>query len=313
MAVKNKSNELYIHRIFDAPVKTVWNAWTDPKQIVHWYGPRGFTIKSHAMDIRTGGSWSYTMFGPDGTEYENKTVYLEVEKYKRMVYDHGGNDDRSALFRVTVDFKEIGGKTEMEMFMAFATAEAARTTAAFIKPMGGESTWDRLAEYVTGDEKFFMNRTFDAPIETMYDMWTNPDHIAKWLPPTGLRMKYINADIRPGGEATYEMSGDGIKMYGACRYLELNRPDKIVYTQIFTDEHGKISRHPHAPTWPETMLTTVTLTAESSGTTRVTVQWEIDGAATDIERDTFQKAKIGMAQGWRGSFEKLEAYIARRG
>ncbi len=53
-----------------------------------------------------------------------------------------------------------------------------------------------------------------------------------------------------------------VKMYGRAEYLEIKRPDRIVYTQQFCDEQENLSRHPLAPTWPATMLTTVQLTAE---------------------------------------------------
>ena len=88
----------------DAPVKAVWDAWTDLKQVAQWWGPRGFTLTTHSKDLRPGGHWSYTMHGPDGTDYPNRTHYFEVEKYSRLVYDHGASEDRPPLFRVTVNF-----------------------------------------------------------------------------------------------------------------------------------------------------------------------------------------------------------------
>jgi uncharacterized protein YndB with AHSA1/START domain len=124
MAEKNKSNELKINRLYNAPVKVVWDAWTDPKQVAQWWGPRGFTLTTHSKDIRTGGHWNYTMHGPDGTDYPNLTRYLEVEKYSKLVYDHGGSEDRPPLFRVTVRFSETKGQTKMEMTMSLATPEA---------------------------------------------------------------------------------------------------------------------------------------------------------------------------------------------
>src|SRR3954471_4927830 len=149
MGAKNKpSNEIRITRVYDAPVKTVWDAWTDPKQAAQWWEPRGFTLTTHSKDLKVGGSWHYTMHGPDGMDYPNKTKYLEVEKYSKLVYDHGGNDDRPPLFRVTVLFSETDGKTMMEMSMRLATPEAAEETRKFIKKAGGDSTWDRLAEYL---------------------------------------------------------------------------------------------------------------------------------------------------------------------
>jgi uncharacterized protein YndB with AHSA1/START domain len=58
------------------------------------------------------------------------------------------------------------------------------------------------------------------------------------------------------------------------------------------------------------MKTTVSLESEGSDKTRVTIKWEVVGEATPIERETFNKSKIGMSQGWSGSFDKLEEYLA---
>jgi uncharacterized protein YndB with AHSA1/START domain len=313
MKAKNKSNEIRIIRIFDAPVQAVWDAWTDPRQVAQWWGPRGFTLTTHSKDLRPEGSWNYTMHGPDGVDYPNKTLYLEVENYSKLVYDHGGNDDRPPLFRVTVLFSEVKGKTKMEMSMTLPTPEAAEETRKFIKAAGGNSTWDRLAEYLekesSGKENFVINRTFDAPIELMFEMWTNPKHFSQWLAPTGFQMQFIKSDIRPGGNTLYFMTDGSVKFYGRAEYLKIEKPGHIVYTQQFCDENGKVSRHPMAPTWPETMLTTVALTAEESDRTRVTVTWEAHGATTREELETFIQAKGGMTQGWTGSFDKLDAYL----
>lgn len=315
MAAKNKSNELRLTRVYDAPVQVVWDAWTDPAQVAQWWGPRGFTLTTHSKDLRPGGSWDYTMHGPDGVDYQNKTRYLEVETLSKLVYDHGGNDDRPPLFRVTVLFAEIDGKTRMELCMTLPTPEAADEARKFIKQAGGDSTWDRLAEYLekeaSGKEKFVINRAFDAPLELMFEMWTNPKHFSQWLPPTGLDMQFIKADIRPGGSTFYFMAGEGgFKLFGRAEYLKIRKPDCIVYTQQFCDENEKISRHPMAPVWPETMLTTVELAEEGADRTRVTVTWEPYGGTTPEELDAFIKLKGSMTQGWTGSFDKLEAHLS---
>ncbi len=298
---KDKSSEIRITRVYDAPVKAVWEAWTDPAQVAQWWGPRGFTLTTHSKDLRAGGNWTYTMHGPDGVDYPNTTHYLEVEKYSKLVYDHGANDDQPALFRVTVLFSESKGKTKMEMSMALPTPEAAEETRKFIKKAGGDATWDRLAEYLakesSGKEKFVITRSFAAPLEVMFEMWTDPKHFSRWLPPTGFQMEFIRSDIRPGGSSFYFMTGSGnSKMYGRAEYLSIEKPDRLVYTQQFCDENEKLARHPMAATWPETMLTTVT--------------WEPYGLTTSEELDTFIKAKGGMTQGWTGSFDKLEATLA---
>lgn len=257
------------------------------------------------------------MHGPDGVDYPNKTVYHEVEKYSKLVYDHGGYDDRPPLFKVTVTFNEVKGKTKMEMTMGFATPEICEEMTKFIKKAGGNGTWDRLGEFLAKEieskDKFIINRSFDAPINVMYEMWTNPEHFAKWLPPTGATMELIKADVHPGGHIFYCMlAGPTLKMYGRVDYLEFAKPNHIKYTQQFTDEKGNLSRHPMAPTWPESMLTIVTLTEEGPDQTRVTVTWEPAGKVTKEELETFLKERGGMTEGWTGSFDKLEAYLEER-
>ncbi len=310
------SNEITLTRVYDAPVKLVWEAWTDPDQVAQWWGPRGFTITTHSKDLRPGGTWVYTMHGPDGVDYPNITKYFEVEPYTRLVYDHGATPDTPALFRVTVLFTDIGGKTKMDMTMTLPDAEAARKTRELIKQAGGNTTWDRLAEYLAKEtsakDLFVINRSFAASRATMFDMWTSPEHFSQWLPPTGLTMEFVKVDIRPGGTAFFRMTnGNSVTMYGRLQYLAIDRPDRIVYTQQFCDEHENISRHPLAPVWPETMLTTVTLAEEGPEQTRVTVRWEPHGNVTPQELEAFLVERAGMTQGWTGSFDKLDAYLER--
>lgn len=316
MATNSKPNEIQITRVYDAPVKAVWDAWTNPEQVAQWWGPRGFTLTTHSKDLRPGGQWAYTMHGPDGTDYPNKTVYHEVEECSKLVYDHGGNDDRPPLFRVTVLFSETAGKTRMVMTMALATAEEAARTREFIKKANGNSTWDRLAEHLakaSGKEQFVINRSFDAPIDVMFEMWTNPEHIAQWLPPTGFTMEFLQSKTEAEGKTFYYMTNSkGVEMYGRKQMLEMQAPDRLVYTQQFCDKDENISRHPLAPTWPETMLTTVQLTEEGPDRTRVTVTWETYGDVTKEELEVFIQSRAGMTMGWTGSFDKLDAYLAAR-
>ena len=315
MPERSNANEIRITRIYDASVETVWDAWIDPDQVVQWWGPRGFTTTTYSKDVRPGGSWVYNMRGPDGTDYPNRADYLEVEKYTKLVYDHGAGDDRPPLFRVTVLFSDLKGKTKMEMSMTLPTPEAAEETRIFVKKVGGYSTWDRLSEYLekegSGKEKFVITRSFNAPQDLMFDVWTDPKHLTQWLPPSGFEMQLIRSDIKPRGSIFYLMTGNNLKMYGRAEYLKIEKPRHLVYIQQFCDENEKVSRHPMAPTWPETMLTTVELAAEGPEQTRVTVTWEPYGSTSPEEHETFIKSKGGMTQGWTGSFDKLESYLGK--
>lgn len=185
MKPKNNSNELVLTRVFDAPVELVWEAWTDPKKVAKWWGPRGFSITTKSKDLRPGGKWIYTMHGPDGVDYPNVTTYFIVEPLKRLEYDHGANENQKALFRVNVLFSENKGKTTMVMTMTFETPQIAKDMSKFIKEAGGNSTWDRLGEYLEEEchqkKVFFLNRVFEAPINKVFEMFTHSTHTDDWM------------------------------------------------------------------------------------------------------------------------------------
>ncbi len=316
MSEKAESNEIHLIRTYEAPLEAVWDAWVDPLQASEWWGPRGFTLTTHSKDFKVGGTWHYTMHGPDKADYINKTRYLEIEPHKKMTYDHGGNDERKPLFRVNVNFCEKDSKTSMAMRMTFPTSEEAKRSRGFIKKAGGDATWDRLAEYLEkrrfAKEVFVINRSFEAPKDVLFDFWVHPQQLAQWLAPTGFKMECAHVDVRPGGKIAYKMSNAGMAMYGQATYRTIKRPSLLVYTQQFCDEKGNVSRHPKTPLWPETMLTTVSFTSENEGRTRVTVVWEAHGPTTREEMDVFIQSRAGMTLGWTGSFDKLEALLPER-
>ncbi len=315
MTTTTSANDISITRVYDAPVALVWDAWTDIQQVAQWWGPRGFTITTHSKDLRPGGSWVYTMHGPDGTDWPNFTRYHEVEPRALLVYDHGASaEDSAPMFRVTARFRDLGGKTELEMSMSFPSAEAMAQARGIIKSAGGNSTWDRLAEYLeketTSQEIFIINRSFDAPIATVFDMWTTPAHLAAWLPPTGFTMSFQQADIRTGGTAAFSMTNGDFTMYARHTYQRVERPDHLDYTQSFTDEHGAVVRQPGAATWPLTTLIRVLFVEEGPSQTRVTVRFDIDGTTTPEEVATFVAERAGMTRGWNGSFDALDTLLA---
>lgn len=282
-----KPNEIQLTRVYDAPVKLVWEAWTDPKQVEKWWGPRGFTLTTKSKNLRPGGKWIYTMHGPDGTDYPNITTYHEVIKYEKLVYDHGGNDERDKLFTVTVTFREEKGKTTLSMTSTLPTPEEAKAMKQFIKNANGNSTWDRLGEYLeketSGRDLFLINRSFETDIKTVFEMWVNPDLYVRWMGPAGAAMAFIRADVKVGGSSQWSMTtADGQTKYG-----KLN-------------------------TYPDTLLTTVTFVEEGANETRVTVRWDVFGEATEAERQAFRDMKPVMTVGWSESFDKLESLLEFR-
>ena len=116
--------EIVTSRDFDAPPDLVFQAWTDPKHVGNWWGPHGFTTTTHEFDLRPGGVWRFVMHGPDGRDYKNKIVFVEIVKPSRLVYRHAGEDDTADIrFHTTVNFDEYDGKTRLTMRAVFETPE----------------------------------------------------------------------------------------------------------------------------------------------------------------------------------------------
>lgn len=315
MKPKNNSSDLTLTRVYDAPVSVVWDAWTDPKKASKWWGPRGFSITTKSKDLRPGGQWVYAMHGPDGVDYPNITTYFVVEPHKRLEYDHGANENQKALFRVNVLFSEMNGKTTMKMTMTFESPERAKEMSKFIKMASGNSTWDRLGEYLEEEcqhkQVFFLNRVFEAPIKKVFEMFTEPTHIEKWQPPTGFYMKIHRGEVAIGQSVFYEMGNNEMKFFGRSTYQKIQKPELISFFQEFCNEAGENVKHPGAPVWPSRWLTTVMFTAEEENLTRLTLRSEIIDECTSEELAAFVKERGGMTQGWNGSLDRLEEWLEK--
>jgi len=149
-ATKKEKPDLVITRVFDAPRELVFKAWTDPKHLAQWFGPRGFSNPVCELDPRPGGAILIHMRGPDGRTHPMAGVYREVVPPERLVYTGRVPDQGTPLFEVltTVSFVEQGGKTKltMEAKVLKSTPEAAPMLAGMQE--GWKQTLDRLAEYV---------------------------------------------------------------------------------------------------------------------------------------------------------------------
>jgi uncharacterized protein YndB with AHSA1/START domain len=107
-----------IVRTFDAPRALVWKAWTDPKMMAEWFGPRQFTSSVPEYDVRAGGKLRIVMHGPDGNDYPMKGVFHEVTPPEKLVFSNIAIDnDGNHLLEgeTTVTLTEQGSKTTMRV------------------------------------------------------------------------------------------------------------------------------------------------------------------------------------------------------
>lgn len=136
---ESTDREIVTTRVFNTPRELVFKAWTDPKHLAQWWGPRGFTNTFHEFDLRPGGLWRFVMHGPDGTDYQNKSLFVEVVKPERIAFDHVSGPQ----FQVTATFAEQAGKTRLTFRMLFKSAAECDKVKVFAVE-GNEQNFDRL-------------------------------------------------------------------------------------------------------------------------------------------------------------------------
>ena len=148
IVLEGADNEIIITRMVNAPRELVWEVWTTPEHAAKWWGPNGFTTTTKEMDVREGGTWIYTMHGPDGTDYPNEVKYLEVVKPERIVHSHG--DGQREWFKGSVVFETEGDKTRVTIRHEFPSPEARNEVALKYGAIeGGQQHLARLDKFLT--------------------------------------------------------------------------------------------------------------------------------------------------------------------
>ncbi len=142
--------QIVLLRMLEFPRERVFEMWTSEEHLAHWWGPNGFTITTDEFDMRPGGTWRFTMHGPDGVDYSNVIVYGEIEPPALLSYEHAGQpDDDDPRFHVTVTFDDFAGMTILTSRMVFATADARDLVVEKYGAIeGGSQTFDRLGAYL---------------------------------------------------------------------------------------------------------------------------------------------------------------------
>jgi uncharacterized protein YndB with AHSA1/START domain len=163
----------------------------------------------------------------------------------------------------------------------------------------------------TGGGDFVISRVFDAPRDLVWKAFTDPERMKEWWGPKGFTVITSKMDLRPGGSYLYGMTApSGAPMWGKFVYREITPPERMVLINSFSDEAGGVTRHPMAPTWPLEMLSTFTFEEQPGGKTKFTVRWAAYNATAE-EQKTFDTSHDSMRQGWGGTMDQLDAYLAK--
>jgi uncharacterized protein YndB with AHSA1/START domain len=150
--------EIVITRVFDAPRKLVWKAWTDPQHLMRWWGPKDFTSPVCKVDLRVGGKYLYCMRSKEGQEFWSTGTYKEIVPLERIVCTDSFSDEKGNVvpashyglpgedwpleLTVTIKFEVLGGKTKMTLtHVGIPSGQMKEMTGA-----GWNESFDKLAE-----------------------------------------------------------------------------------------------------------------------------------------------------------------------
>jgi uncharacterized protein YndB with AHSA1/START domain len=114
-ATPASDRELVLTRLIDAPREKLFKAWTDPELLKQWFSPRPWTTPVIEVDVRAGGANLTVMRGPDGTEFPNRGIYLEVVENERLVftdaYTKAWEPSEKPFMTAIITFEDEAGQT----------------------------------------------------------------------------------------------------------------------------------------------------------------------------------------------------------
>ena len=235
-------------RVFDAPRERVYKAWTDPKQVARWFPPEGFTAPVCELDVRVGGKIRIDMKGPEGEPFKGQIfpgrgVYREVVPNERLAFTMAPEIGDRVLPTVlmTVLFEDQGAKTKLTIHQTLETVEDYEKMVKTGMREGIAESLGKLAGVLSGRSSdrgvtvdgrtLTLTRVFHAPRELVWNTYTDPKQIVKWMFANDWEAPFAETDVRTGGAFRIGMrpadqSAEGFVFEGT--YREVERPERIV-------------------------------------------------------------------------------------
>jgi uncharacterized protein YndB with AHSA1/START domain len=185
-------------------------------------------------------------------------------------------------------------------------------------PAAGPPAAERLST------AFELRRRVAAPPTLVFDTFTQARHLRHWFGPKGFTMSHCEVDLRPGGVFHYCLTAiaapgaaderaddakDLPSMWGLWQFREIEPPGRLVVVSGFSRPEGGFVASPFPGPWPLRTLSTTLFDSDGAGGTLVTVRWQAVDATPD-EEQAFAGAFESMQQGWAGTFEQLDDYLA---
>jgi uncharacterized protein YndB with AHSA1/START domain len=138
--------ELVLTRLIDAPREKLFKCWTQPELMKQWFAPLPWTLSDVEVDLRAGGSSKVVMRSPEGQEFPNLGVYLEVVPNEKIVftdaYTEAWMPSEKPFFTGIITFEDEGGKTRYTAVARHWTAEDRKAH----EEMGFHEGWGQCAD-----------------------------------------------------------------------------------------------------------------------------------------------------------------------
>lgn len=165
---------------------------------------------------------------------------------------------------------------------------------------------NNMTTSVEGQE-LVIERIFDAPRELLFKTYSDAEHLANWWGPSGWQTENKRFEFEPNGVWHYCMrctdknQGDfyGQESWGKAVYKEIDAPEKIVYTDVFSDEEGNVNKD-----LPEVLVTLIFI--EQGNKTKLVIRSRFESV------EELQKVKdMGVVEGMSSQFECLDSYLKK--
>lgn len=303
--LREGAGTLVLERVFHAPVDLVWKALTETEALNKWYFPLP------EFRAEPGFEFEFTV-EHEGKVYRHLCVVTEVVEKKRLSYTWR-YDRYEGDSLLTFELFPEGKATKVRLTHSGLDSFPKLPDFARKSFLGGWTYFmdQALNEHLSTSlcEPFVIEREFAAPREMVWKAWTERDRFAEWFGPKGWKIFSATMDFRPGGDLLYGMrTPEGNEMWGKWIFRDIAEPEKIVLANSFADAEGNICRPPFPGEWALQMLTTIQFQAKGEKTL-IRIEW-FPLNASDEERATFEAMRGSFREGWTGTFEQLDTYLA---
>lgn len=315
--------EIVMTRVFNAPRRFVFDAWTKPELVKQWLlGPPGWTMPVCEIDLRVGGRYRFVWRGPDGTEMGMGGVHKEIIVPERIVNTQLFDQDWTGGETIgTLLLTELDGKTTLTNSVLYSSKEARDNALKSGMADGVEMGYQRLDNLLpvwknaanphssVETRDLVVSRIFNAPLERVWNAWTDPQQVMQWWGPIGFSAPSAKMDFREGGTSLVCMRASkqlgGQDFYSTWTYKKIVPLRSIEYIHNLADQDGqKIDpvRLGMPPDFPRDQRHLVTFKDLRNAKTEITIT-EFDW----IVGKMLQLAELGLNQ----CLDKMAAIFTR--